>query len=233
MRENLTILRTASSCGASHVPSQPLTIPSPRTTHCRDSGLPHDTRNIMGLQETFLNDYLLEEDHPRLSPKNQRIWHHLLADWDLRLQDIQWYRKVNRDGNRRILQYLYHASKEEVEYFIILVELFLTVVWWITRDFLSRKIPTMEFPSWKVNFNTEVCSKISRSSSHNALDQRNWDSKVNRRTCDIEIYNAANRFPEYDMFDAMIASALEKLLHTHVHFRKRVSVEEQRAENTT
>ena len=36
-------------------------------------------------------------------------------------------------------------------------------------------------------------------------------------------------FPDYDMFDAMIASALKKLL-THVHFRKRVSVEEQRAQ---
>ena len=31
------------------------------------------------------------------------------------------------------------------------------------------------------------------------------------------------------MFDAMIASALKRLLDEHVHFRKRVSVEEQRA----
>ena len=30
------------------------------------------------------------------------------------------------------------------------------------------------------------------------------------------------------MFDAMIASALKRLLDKHVHFRKRVSVEEQR-----
>ena len=36
-------------------------------------------------------------------------------------------------------------------------------------------------------------------------------------------------FPDFDMLDAMIASALKKLLNTHVHFRKRVSVEEQRA----
>ena len=32
------------------------------------------------LQATFLNDYLLEKDHPQLSSKIQRIWHHLLAD---------------------------------------------------------------------------------------------------------------------------------------------------------
>ena len=37
-------------------------------------------------------------------------------------------------------------------------------------------------------------------------------------------------FPEYDMLDAMIASALKRLLDNHVHFRKRVSVEEQRAQ---
>ena len=39
---------TASSSGATHVPDQPSTIPSPRTMPCRDSGLPHNTRNIVG-----------------------------------------------------------------------------------------------------------------------------------------------------------------------------------------
>ena len=39
---------TASSSGATHVPSQPLTIPNPTTMPCRDSGLLHDTWNIMG-----------------------------------------------------------------------------------------------------------------------------------------------------------------------------------------
>ena len=33
-----------------------------------------------------------------------------------------------------------------------------------------------------------------------------------------------------DMLEAMIASALKKLLTTHVHFRKRISVEEQGAQ---
>ena len=39
---------TASTSGASHVLSQPFTIPSPRTKPCRDSGWPHDKRNIVG-----------------------------------------------------------------------------------------------------------------------------------------------------------------------------------------
>ena len=37
-------------------------------------------------------------------------------------------------------------------------------------------------------------------------------------------------FPDYDMFDATIASALKRLLDKHVHFRKRVSAEQQRAQ---
>ena len=39
---------SGSSSGATHVPSQPSTILSPRTFPRRDSGLPHDTRNITG-----------------------------------------------------------------------------------------------------------------------------------------------------------------------------------------
>ena len=38
---------TASSSGATHVPSQPSPVPSPRSMPCRDSGLPHDTRHIV------------------------------------------------------------------------------------------------------------------------------------------------------------------------------------------
>ena len=37
-------------------------------------------------------------------------------------------------------------------------------------------------------------------------------------------------FPDYNMIDAMIASALKKLLDKHVRFRKRVIVEEQSAQ---
>ena len=36
--------------------------------------------------------------------------------------------------------------------------------------------------------------------------------------------------PDFDMLDAMIASALKTLLDKHIHFRRRVMVEEQRAQ---
>ena len=38
-------------------------------------------------------------------------------------------------------------------------------------------------------------------------------------------------FPDYDELDAMMASALRKLFDWQTHFRKKVSVEEQRAQN--
>ena len=40
-------------------------------------------------------------------------------------------------------------------------------------------------------------------------------------------------FPDFEKLDAVIASAVKKLLNTHSNFRKRASVEEQRAQNTT
>ena len=39
-------------------------------------------------------------------------------------------------------------------------------------------------------------------------------------------------FADFEKLDAMIASALKRLLDKHIHFRKRGSVEEQRAQNS-
>ena len=41
-----------------------------------------------------------------------------------------------------------------------------------------------------------------------------------------------HKFPDSNMLDAMIASALKKLINTQSTFRERVSVEEQRAQNS-
>ena len=48
---------TASSSGASHVPSQPLNIPSPTGKLSRDSGLILDTQNSMGTTTTTLRGH--------------------------------------------------------------------------------------------------------------------------------------------------------------------------------
>ena len=54
MQENFYDPEKASNSGASHVLSQPSTVPIPRTMPCRDSGLPHETRNSMGTSGNVL-----------------------------------------------------------------------------------------------------------------------------------------------------------------------------------
>ena len=88
----------------------------------------------------------------------------------------------------------------------------------------------MEFRSWKVNLRTEVCSKT--------VDPQitmHWIKKVEiARTIDELMTSRSivgrTDFPDYDILDAIIASALKKLLDKHVRFRRRVSAEEQRAQ---
>ena len=87
----------------------------------------------------------------------------------------------------------------------------------------------VEYQSWKVNFKTEVCSK--NSISHLTM---HWINEVEMAKSLDELMTSRSvtgrtDFPYFDMLYAMIASALERLLDKHVRFRKRVSVEEQRA----
>ena len=214
---------TASSSGATHVPSQPSTIPSPRTMPCRDSGLPHDTRNICGyFRKPFWTT--------TCSSTIQRIWQPLLANWDLTLLEVQSDPRVKWHENRKIRPYLYHASKVEVLCWIILVELILTVVWLIIRDSRFRKciwenlLTLWNFRAGKSTsklkyvLNQQILIslyevEIAKSIDHLLTSQ----STVGRRD-----------FPDYEILDAKIASALKKIL-TSVHFRRRVSVEDQRA----
>ena len=69
--------------------------------------------------------------------------------------------------------------------------------------------------------------KISVSSHHNALDQRKLIAKSTDDLMTSQSIAGRRDFTDNEMFEAMIASALKKLL-TSVHFRKRVSVDVRR-----
>ena len=96
---------------------------------------------------------------------------------------------------------------------------------------LGKFLDSLEFQSWKVNFKTEVCAK-----SAFAHITMHWIKEVEKAKSIDELLTSRTitgrkDFPDYDMLDAMIASALQqRLLDKHVHFRKIVSVEEQRAQ---
>ena len=93
-----------------------------------------------------------------------------------------------------------------------------------------RKFPDpMKFQSWKVNFRTEVCL---RTADHQITML--WIKEVEiAKLPDEPLISRSivvKYFPDFDLLDAMIASALNKLFNSQSHFRKRVSVEEQRAQ---
>ena len=86
---------------------------------------------------------------------------------------------------------------------------------------------SMEFHSWKVNFKNEVCTRTA-----NPQITVHWIKEVEIAKSIDELMTSGsivgqNDFPDYDVLDAMIASALKRLLDKHIHFRKRASVEER------
>ena len=85
----------------------------------------------------------------------------------------------------------------------------------------------MEFQSRKVNFKTEVCSKsgVLHLTMHRIKEVE--IAKSNDELMTSRSIMERTDFRDFDMLDAMIASAVTKLLNTHVHFR---NVEEQRAQ---
>ena len=88
----------------------------------------------------------------------------------------------------------------------------------------------MAFQSWKINFRTEVCLRTADPQVailwiKEVAIAKSVDESVTSRSTSGRIY-----FPDYDTLNVMIASALKKLLNTHIHFRKTVNVEEQRAQ---
>ena len=91
-----------------------------------------------------------------------------------------------------------------------------------TSELHLGKLPdSMEFQSLKVNFKTEVCSKTAV--PHLTM---HWIKEVETAKSIDDLWTSQSitgrrDFPDYDMLDAMIASALKRLLDKHVHFRKK------------
>ena len=101
----------------------------------------------------------------------------------------------------------------------------------VTAWNLVKFLDSMESQSWKIDFRTESCVRTA--------DPRVtmlWIKEVEIAKSIDELVTSRSitgqpKFLGVDMLDAMIASALKTLLGTQSNFRKRVSVEEQRAQN--
>ena len=86
-----------------------------------------------------------------------------------------------------------------------------------------------EFQSRIVNFRTEVCSK-----AKNPTRALQWIKEIETaKSLDDLITQKSltgKDVPDYEELDLMMASALKRCYEKQAHFRKKISVEEQRAQ---
>ena len=155
------------------------------------------------------------------------------ADWD---QEILW--EHGKGGETRSAEFfntnptLYWRSWSLEPLESYWRKLILTMVWWITRDIRSRKRilentrTHWNFKSRKVNFKIEV-----RWKSADLQITMHWIKEVEiaKSIDELMTWQSIADFPDFEMHDAKIASALKKI-SSSVHFRRRVSVKEQRAQ---
>ena len=59
------------------------------------------------------------------------------------------------------------------------------------------------------------------------MDQRSGDGQINGRSSDVAINSRPSNFWNFEMLDAKIASALQKII-TNPYFKKKVSLEEHK-----
>ena len=94
----------------------------------------------------------------------------------------------------------------------------------------SEKFPDhTEFQSWIVNFQKEVCSK-----AKNPPLALQWIKEIEATKSLDDLITpksiTGKQFPDYDESDLMMATALTRCYDKQTHFRKKISVEEQRAQ---
>ena len=96
-------------------------------------------------------------------------------------------------------------------------------------DLHFDKFPTpATFACWKIRFKTEecICSQFLTEAMHWIKEVEMVDSVDDPRSSSSV---RGTRMPDFEVLDARIASALNRLIHNS-HFKRRVSLEEQKAE---
>ena len=94
----------------------------------------------------------------------------------------------------------------------------------------SGKFPDhTEFQSWIVNFRTEVCSK-----ANNPTLALQWIKEIEAAKSLNDLITptsiTSKDFPDSEELDLMMAATLKRCYDKQTHFRKKISVEEQRAQ---
>ena len=159
-------------------------IPSPRTMPCRDSGLPHETRNVMGTSGNVC------ERPPAQEGLSSSIWNNsknlATSSQELRT-DTERNTKRPESEMRREPQHssipvppfqsesglLNHTGGTYSHSGVINYPRFP-----ISKLHLGRFPDSMEFQSWKVNFKTEVQNQQILISQCNGSKKLRWQSQL-------------------------------------------------------
>ena len=203
---------------------------------CRDFGLPHDTRSIVGTSGNAFERQPAREGRTSTLANNSK--NSASSSQELRL-DIPGSTKQPESEMRQEPQ----NSSIPVPRFQsgggLLNHTGGTCSHGGMNDYtrfpfselhLGKFAHSMEFQSWYVNFKTKVCSQNSRPHLTVHLIKVVERAKSIGDLMTSRSIVGRNDFPDYDMLDAMFASALKRHLNKHILSRNKVSIEEQHAQ---
>ena len=210
-----------------HVPDHTSTFLTPRTLPRCHSGLPQDTRNIVGTWGNVFERLSAREGRTSalFDDSNNLASSCFKLGPDTEVNAKRPEKEMRREPSISVPHFpsgggmLNHTGGTYSHGGMIDHPRFP-----ISELHLGKFLDSMEFQSWKVNSKNWSVYKESTCSSHNAMDHSIDELMTSRSIVERD------DFPDYNMLDAMIASALRRLLNKYVHLRKRASVEEQRAQ---
>ena len=149
----------------------------------------------------FLNDHLLKKDYALQSSTIQRFWLLPLRVWDLIFQSRSGI--LNHTGGT-------YSLSGMMDYPRVLV----------TEWNLGQFPDSVEFQSWTLNFRTEVFMRTADPQVTMLWIKEVEVSKSIDELVTSRSITGQHDFPDFEMLDAMIASALKQLINTQSTFRR-------------
>ena len=218
----------------SHVPSQPAVIPSSRSMLSRDKRLPLDTLNTSGLPENVFGNQFSTFDS---SQNHHQGIHHCTTPREKEPvpQATGTGTSFARDEERNMgtipMPTFARRSSTTSSSFLLDIPQNSMVGQQrqqISEFQLDKFLTPQSFLCWKLRFKNQVtaCSDF-------PSEAMLWIKEVEMVDLLVELKSsrstAGKKFPNFEMLDAMIASALKNIIQNS-HFKAKVSLEEPSAQ---
>ena len=203
-----------------------MTMPSRSEKPGRDPAMPHDTRDAMGTSGNVFESLPARkgQSSPRFENSRNLALYPCELEQESRMRREAQSSTIPNPSQERVQEPLYHTGGTYSRNGVMDYPRYS-----ILEMHLGKFSGSMEFQSWKVNFKTGVCAN-----SQFLHVTMHWIKEVEIAISMDDLMTSRwitgrTEFPDYDMLDAKIASALKKLI-TKMHFRRRVCIEGLRAQ---